>query len=226
MRMQPRLVAQRSFKQSTAATGARRKCTNPQHVGLPGRASRDWAGTREASSQWEIRGRGQLFARAYPGSMDHGGPGRGGPGRGGEPGVGSVAAPPRLLDQPRPPAPPQPQGPADAAKACGTGPKVKIWGRAGGAGASANDAGVRARGGAEMHGKLTAGERGTAGRRPFALGRDRDARAAPLRVLGAQRARCCRPDAPAPAFPGPAAWLTPGQRGWAERLWALLAVGW
>ncbi|CAO2613553.1 Eukaryotic translation initiation factor 5A-2 [Lemmus lemmus] len=47
-----------------------------------------------------------------------------GAGRGGEPGVGSVAAPPSLLDQPRPPAPPQPQGPADAAKkVCGAGPK-------------------------------------------------------------------------------------------------------
>lgn len=51
------------------------------------------------------------------------GAGPGGAGRGGEPGVGSVAAPPRLLVQPRPPAPPQPQGPADAAKACGAGPE-------------------------------------------------------------------------------------------------------
>lgn len=137
-------------------------------MGLPGRASRDWAGTREASSQWAIRGRGRVRARAYPGSVYDGGPGRGGAGQGGEPGVGSVAAPPRLLDQPWPPEPPQ--GPADAAKACGEGPKVKIWGRAGGAGASANDGGVQARGGAERHGKLTAGERGTAGHRPFAAG--------------------------------------------------------
>lgn len=84
--------------------------------------------------------------------------------------MGSVAAPPRLLDQPWPPEPLQPQGPADAAKACSAGPKVKIWGRAGGAGASANDGGVRARGGAERHGKLTAGERGTSGHRPLAAG--------------------------------------------------------
>lgn len=59
---------------------------------------------------------------------------------------------------------------AAAGKACGEGPKMKIWGRAGGAGASANDGGVQARGGAERHGKLTAGERGTAGHRPFAAG--------------------------------------------------------
>lgn len=81
-----------------------------------------------------------------------GGAGPGGAGRGGEPGVGSVAAPPRLLDQPRPPAPPQPQGPVDAAKACGAGRKVKTWGRAGVAGDAAGDAGVPARGGAEMLG--------------------------------------------------------------------------
>lgn len=110
MRMQPRLVAQRSFKQSTAATGARRKCTNPQHVGLPGRASRDWAGTREASSQWEIRGRGQLLARAYPGSMDHGGPGRAGPGRGAGCGKRGGPAPS-----------PGPAAAASAAAAAGTG---------------------------------------------------------------------------------------------------------
>ncbi|XP_075806642.1 eukaryotic translation initiation factor 5A-2 [Microtus pennsylvanicus] len=52
-----------------------------------------------------------------------GGPGCGGVGWGGEPGVRSVAAPPRLLDQPWQPAPPLPQGPADAAKAYGAGPK-------------------------------------------------------------------------------------------------------
>lgn len=62
-----------------------------------------------------------------------------------------------------------------------------------------------------MQGNLTAGPRGAG---PLPLGRDRVARAAPLRVLGAMRARCCRPGAPIPAFPGPEAWLTPRQRGW------------
>lgn len=122
----------------------------------------------------------------------HGGAGHGGAGRGGEPGVGSVAAPPRLLDQPGPPAPPQPQGPADAAKACVAGRKVKTWGRAGGAGQGLQPVMLGSRRGEEPRCSATRGQAsaGPMGLRPFAAGPNRDAWAAPLRVLGARRARC------------------------------------
>lgn len=143
---------QRSFKQSTAGSSARRKCTNPQHVGLPGRASRDWAGPQKASSQWKIWRRGLWRTRAYPGSVA-----AAGRARAGRAGAGS-----RVWEAWRPrPVSWTSRGRqrrrsrrdrADAAKACGAGRKVKTRGRAGGAGDAAGDAGVRARGGAEMLG--------------------------------------------------------------------------
>lgn len=64
-----------------------------------------------------------MAGRGLSRKCSRGGAGPGGAGRGGEPGVGSVAAPPRLLDQPRPPAPPQPQGPGGRSKGLRCGPE-------------------------------------------------------------------------------------------------------
>lgn len=207
-------------------------------MGLPGRASRDGAGPREASSQWATWRRGLWRAGAYPGSVV-----AAGRARAGRAGAGS-----RVWEAWRPrPVSWTSRGRQrrrsrrdrrTQQRRAVRGRKVKTWGRVGGAGRdAAGDAGVRARGGAEMLGNWRAASAGPPELGPFTAGPNRDARAVPLRVLGALRARCNRPGAPVPVFPEPAAWLIPWQRGWdggrrraphpgAGRSWALLAVGW
>ena len=130
--------------------------------------------------------------------------------QGWELGVGSKAALPHLLDQPRQLVPLQSLGLEIVGKMCGVGRYIKSWGRA--CGVAGNAVVMPWSGGPRCRGTRGWASSGPPRLGPLPAGQYQDARAVPLLVLGTLRARGSRPVAPVPVFPEPAAWLMPWQR--------------